>query len=300
MPRGRQHCFSLPQLASTAKPLPSKPGEARGNGLNFLPTGFFGGSWNEGGCVSQNLVCRLEKAALYLPPNLAGRGSPLKPPVTKPRSSLFTVEAWNGKSFADMGKDIQQIRTCPHCGQAVLFGPGCERKIMYCPKCDTPLRLNPPRHAMKMETFDWLRVLIGTVTGTAAGVVVANRGEGRSLPVSLVVLVVVSLVAVIVSWVPVAGSSTDRVIPKGYAIVVLFYGLLLSITLGFLMFLPVGFLTIALFGFSKPLSLIWPLGIYASTAVAAAFAGRLAHLVDRPNRQTNEGDESGCETGDSR
>jgi hypothetical protein len=190
-----------------------------------------------------------------------------------------------------MGKGEQQTRSCPHCGQLVLFGPDCERKTVYCPKCDTPLRLNPPGHAMKMEAFDLLWILIATIAGIAAGVA-ANKGQGRSFPMSLVVLAVVSLVAETVSWIPVAGPSTDSAIPKGYAIVVLVYGLLLSIILGVLLLLPLGVLAIALFGFSQSLSLIWPLAVYASTAVAAAFAGRLAHIVERPNRQGSKKDKS--------
>jgi hypothetical protein len=184
-----------------------------------------------------------------------------------------------------MGKDKQQIRTCPHCGQVLLFEPGCEQKTMYCPKCDTPLRLNPPKHALKMEAFDWLLVLVGAVTGTSAGVMVANTGQGRADPMSLSVLAVVSLVAEIVSWIAVGKPTTDSLIPARYAVVVLFFGLLLSIALGSLLFLPVGALTFAIFRFSELSSLAWPLVIYASTAVVAAFAGRLAHVVERPNRR---------------
>jgi hypothetical protein len=50
-----------------------------------------------------------------------------------------------------MAEDVQQIRTCPHCGQPLLFGPGSVGKTMYCPKCDTPVRLDSPRDIENQE-----------------------------------------------------------------------------------------------------------------------------------------------------
>lgn len=84
-----------------------------------------------------------------------------------------------------MSEDLTQIRICPNCGQRLQFAPGSRGETRYCPNCESPVCPDVASGNTRGDCHGMLMVLLGTVAGLAAGVLVPYgmylvgvRGEG--------------------------------------------------------------------------------------------------------------------------